>query len=281
MKQKLYLKLRHQYSKLHNNFTITHYTGALEQEMNSLESIKSSLNFGADIIEVDVSFRPDLIPVIIHKENPENYEGILFEEAIKIVSSDKKCRMNLDLKNFSNLQEIDKIINKYNMTSRVFYTGVTEDMIQLVKNNSIIPYYLNLELNSSAIDEIENPIAFAKKIKKLGAIGYNAHYNKINENLSFALRNEGLYLSIYTVNDIRKMKKVLSLYPDNITTLKPNSVQNFIVAEYFFEIFWATPTLHKITVFLFFILLILKIGTLMLSIQKKKFHKNETNNFYN
>ena len=133
MGQKLYSIIRQYYKKFPGYFAITHHRGALNKIMNSLEKIKHSLKYNADIIEVDVSFRPDLIPVIIHKEHPYKNEGILFEKVINFVSSNSKCRMNIDLKNVANLPEIDNIIKKYNMIPKVIYTGVTENLIEFVK----------------------------------------------------------------------------------------------------------------------------------------------------
>ena len=228
MKQKLSSKIRELYKELPENFTITHHTGALNKEMNSLESVEFSLKFGADIIEVDVSFRPSLVPVIIHKDNPEENEGVLFEEAIKIVANDKECKMNLDLKSVANLPEIDKIIKKYNMISRVFYTGVSEEWVQTVKENSVIPYYLNFNLKSVSYYNKENSLTLANKIKELGAIGLNANFTNAGEIVCSVIRNEGLLLSLWTVDNIEDIKNVLLLCPNNITTKRPDNFENLI-----------------------------------------------------
>ena len=228
MKQKLSSKIRELYKELPENFTITHHTGALNKKMNSLESVEYSLNYGADVIEVDVSFRPSLIPVIIHKDKPEEKEGILFEEAVKIVAKDSECKMNLDLKSVANLPEIDKIIKKYNMISRVFYTGVSEDWVKIVKENSVIPYYLNYNLKSASYYNKENSLDLAKKIKELGAIGLNTKYTEASEILCSVLRNEGLLISLWTVNDIKEIKKVLVLCPNNITSKKPDKFESIV-----------------------------------------------------
>ena len=226
MRQKLSSKIRELYKELPENFTITHHTGALNKEMNSLESVKFSLKYGADIIEVDVSFRPSLIPVIIHKNKPDENEGILFEEAVKIIAADSECRMNLDLKSVVNLPEIDKIIKKYNMVSRVFYTGVTEDWVPIVKEKSVISYYLIYKLKPVSYYNKGNSLALAKKIKELGAIGLNTNFSNAGEILCSVMRNEGLLISLWTVNDIKEIKRVLLLNPDNITTKRPDNFES-------------------------------------------------------
>ena len=270
MKQSLSSKIRDQYRRLPEDFTITFHSGALNQEKNSLESIKHSIDYGADVVEVDVSFRPDLVPVIIHKNNPKKNEGELFEEAVKIVSADPKCRMNLDLKNFANLPEIDKIIKKYNMISRVFYTGVSEEWVEIVKKNSIIPFYLNFKVNKLSYYKKKNAIAFAKKVKKLGAIGFNVRYINASKNLCLAIRNEGLLLSIYVVNDIKTIKRVLLLYPDNITTNKIDFFEKLVDDRYFYEMFYSISFLPKI-IFLFLIFLIFRVGISLQFLTKRKF----------
>ena len=268
MKQTLSSKIRERYKKLPETFTITHHAGAFKKK-NSLESIKYSLEYGADIIEVDISFTRHLVPVLKHNKISKNNDAVLFEEAVKIVSADSKCKMNLDLKSVANLEEIDKIIKKYNMVSRVFYTGVTEKWVATVKKKSIIPFYLNFKINSLNYYKKNNAEALAKKIKKLGAIGYNVEHTNASKKLCSAIKNEGLLLSIYTVNDSKEIQRVLTLYPDNITTKRIDLFEKLTNNKYSLEMFYSVSFIPKVF-FLFLWFLILRVGIGIQFLTKKK-----------
>ena len=46
-----------------NSFTITAHAGALGTKPNTLSSLKKAIEFGVDIVEVDLTFRPDGTPI--------------------------------------------------------------------------------------------------------------------------------------------------------------------------------------------------------------------------
>ncbi len=208
-------------TKLPEDFTVTCHAGSFGTKANSLESVETAVEWGADIIEFDVSFRPDGTSVIIHNAAPSNTQGVLLDEAVKIVAKDKKCRINLDIKSTANLPEIDRIVNKYGMAERVFYTGVFEDWVDSVKNNSTIPYYLNHKITPEEANNTDCAMITINKVKKLGAIGINSHYENATKNFSDIAHKNGILVSLWTVNKIRDMVKVIETQPDNITTKKP------------------------------------------------------------
>lgn len=214
-------KLTHN-AKLPDGFTVTCHAGSFRTKANSLDSVKTSVEWGADIVEFDVSFRPDGTAVIIHNSAPEMNQGVLLEEALKIVAKDKKCRINLDIKSTANLPEVDRIVKKYDMFDRVFYTGVFEDWTDTVKKTSSIPYYLNHKITSEEASSEECTMMIINKTKEHGAIGINSHYKNATKEFSDTVHKNGLLVSLWTVNKIGDMVKVIEAKPDNITTKKPN-----------------------------------------------------------
>lgn len=209
-------------------FTITHHAGAFGREDNSLDSIANSVNYGAQIVEFDVSFHADGECVIIHKENPAKNEGASFEQALEIVAAAENCKINLDLKSVRNLPEIDRLVKKHKMSDRVFYTGVDEKWVKIVSQNSGIPYFLNhnLEKNESA-DEI-TLVKLAEKIMSLGAIGLNSHFDNATKLVVDILHSHKLLVSFWTVNEPEDAEKILILGPDNITSRCPDMIESFI-----------------------------------------------------
>lgn len=196
--------------------TVTWHAGAMDTQPNTLESIELATKNNAEIIEIDVTFRPDGTPVIIHSDSPAQNEGILLEEAIKILSKGNS-RVNLDLKSTANLPAVDEIITRYQMMSRAFYTGVFEDWIDTVRANSTIPFYLNYPIN-----ETENAQTVADKAKKLGVIGINSNFNGVTKEFVDNIHNNGLEVSLWTANTEEEMLRCIVTNPDNITTKRPD-----------------------------------------------------------
>ncbi|MBR3780352.1 MAG: glycerophosphodiester phosphodiesterase [Clostridia bacterium] len=210
------------------NFTITCHAGSLGTKANSLESVKTAVDWGADIVEFDVSFRPDGTAVIIHDSSPSAKQGVLLEDALKIVASVNNCKINLDIKSTANLPEVDRLVKKHGLFERVFYTGVFEDWVDTVKNTSDIPYYLNHKITKEEATNDNCALEIINKAKELGAIGINSHYENATAEFCKNAHKNGLLVSLWTVNGIRDMAKVINTAPDNITTKKPDILKHFI-----------------------------------------------------
>lgn len=206
---------------LPEGFTVTCHAGSFATKANSLDSVKTAVEWGADIVEFDVSFRPDGTAVIIHDSAPSMNQGVLLEDAVKTVAMDKKCRINLDIKSTANLPEVDRIVKKHGIFDRVFYTGVFEDWVETVKNTSSIPYYLNHKITCEEANSAECAMMIINKTKELGAIGINSHYENATKKFSDIAHENGLLVSLWTVNKIKNMVNVIENNPDNITTKKP------------------------------------------------------------
>ena len=64
--------------------------------------------------------------------------------------------------------------------------------------------------------------SLVKTVKDSGAVGINCSYKNVTEKMIKAFRDNGLLVSVWTVNDEKDMYKVLQLRPDNITTRHPD-----------------------------------------------------------
>ncbi len=207
---------------LPEGFTITCHAGALGTKANTLESIRAAVDWGADVVEFDVSFRPDGTAVIIHNSSPSANQGVLLDDALKIVAGVDKCRINLDIKSTANLPEVDRLVKKHGLFERVFYTGVFEDWVDAVKKSSAIPYYLNHKITEEEAADKKAALEIIKKTNELGAIGINSHYKHATKDFNKTVHENGLLVSLWTVNKIGDMPGVIETQPDNITTKKPN-----------------------------------------------------------
>lgn len=203
-------------------FTVTFHAGALNTKPNTLESIRAALDYGAKVVEFDVTFRPDGTAVIIHSDAPKATEGVLLDEALAVVADSKECKINLDIKSTANLPMVDELVKKYGLFERVFYTGVFEDWVETVKNTSSIPYYLNHKLTKEeSYDEVLLQ-KLADKIISLGAIGLNSNFKNASAAATRVMHQNGLLVSLWTANKASDMARVIACLPDNITTKKPH-----------------------------------------------------------
>ncbi len=214
--------------KLPDGYTVTFHAGALKTKPNTIESIKAALDYGAKVVEFDVSFRPDGTAVIIHADAPSANDGVLLDDALAAVAKNKKCKINLDIKSTANLPEVDRLVKKHCLFERVFYTGVFEDWVETVKNTSAIPYYLNHKLTKDETNNEELLQKLADKIKSLGAMGLNSNFSNASLLATQVMHKNGLLVSLWTANTAPDMARVIACLPDNITTKKPHILLNMI-----------------------------------------------------
>jgi glycerophosphoryl diester phosphodiesterase len=65
-------------------------------------------------------------------------------------------------------------------------------------------------------------------VKNAGAMGINFKYTSASKELVDVFHENGLLVSIWTVDDENNMYKILSFGPDNITTRNPDKLAKII-----------------------------------------------------
>lgn len=214
--------------ELSSNFTVTAHAGAMRTKANTISSVEKILETKADIVEFDVSFRPDGTPVTIHKDNPSQTQGELFENMLEAVAKSNKLKINLDLKSEKNLPAIEELVKRVGLLDRVFFTGVDEKRCKTVKENCPnIPYFLNASLEGKQNNE-DFLRGMCDKIISLGAVGINMHYINASAAACRIMHEKNLLVSVWTVQLASDMRRLLSYGVDNITTKKPNVLLRII-----------------------------------------------------
>lgn len=215
---------------LSDSFTVTAHSGSMGTEENSIESIEKAIEAGADVVEFDVRFRPDGTPVMSHDSVLSNKKGVLVEEALKRLAQEgETIRVNLDIKETTNLQELQQLVIKYGLLDRVFLTGVTERFVPEVQAQCPeLPYYLNYAPGRSKILGEKYQQKLLALLHATGAIGINCKYRYSSERLATLLHENGYLLSVWTVNDKDQMARALVNGADNITSEVPDQVIQLI-----------------------------------------------------
>ncbi len=212
---------------LPENFTITAHTGCMETKENSLDSIKIGVENGAKIVEFDLYFNDKGDPVLAHDE-PVGGE-VTLDEAFAYISKFEGIKVNVDIKTVDALEKVYPLAKANNMEDRIFYTGVKDEFVDTVKKDSPqIKYFLNVDVDKSKNTDKEYLLSLVEKVKKAGAIGINFNYKSASKELVEVFHENGLLVSIWTVNNEYNMYKILSFGPDNITTRNPDELSKII-----------------------------------------------------
>lgn len=205
-------------------FTVTAHAGAMGTRANSVASLRKAVLSGVDVVEVDVSLRPNGVPVMIHNANPSLRQGVLLELAL-IELTESSVQINLDLKSFVDLQMVQQLVEKNGLINRVFFTGVTEKEVRQVRAKCpLIPCYLNATTDEKHREHERYAIDFAEKVASLDCIGLNCQYKQISRALVIALAERNLLTSVWTVDKTTDILAMLELGVNNITTKRPNKI---------------------------------------------------------
>ena len=210
--------------------TITAHAGAYETQDNTLESIRTILSHKdeIDVIEVDVTFRDDGTPVIIHAGNAGVDGGESLDEALGLIAKESDLMVNLDLKNFNPdfIPSVVELVNRHGLQKRAFWTGIDAEFMDVVtKCSPTIPRYLNCKLILRHQKDIE---AIAAIIEKYDCEGANMHFASTSHRLAELLHDRGRKLSLWTCNNEAEVKIAMSYNPDNITSRFPAMVGKIV-----------------------------------------------------
>lgn len=223
----VFMELKKMKTNLPQNFTYTAHTGCVKTADNSLEAIEEGAKYGANIIEFDLNFLKDGTPVLSHDKPKGN--KITLDEAFKKVSEYENLKVNVDVKNVKNLKSVYPLAQKYGLEDRIFYTGIDIDFLEAVKKDSPeVPYYLNVSVEKPRKQTPEYLQSLVKTVKDSGAVGINFNKDHATKELVDTFHENDLLVSIWTVNKKRKMYKILFLGPDNITTRRPDKLEEIL-----------------------------------------------------
>lgn len=210
---------------LPDGFTVTAHTGCMGTTQNSLESMRIGVQ-NASVIEFDVRFLEDGTPVLSH--NKPNDDCIPLAQALGFVY-ENDIQANIDIKETTNLSRVQEIINFYNLKDKVFFTGVKEEYVEAVKKDSPeVRYFLNVNVNVLKNDNEKYIQTLIEKVRDSGAIGINFNYMGASRKLVEMFHENGLLVSVWTVNSKTDISRMLALSPDNITSKRPDKVNEII-----------------------------------------------------
>lgn len=212
---------------LPDGFTVTAHTGCEGTEENSVDFLNKALSLGVEIIEFDISFDAEGNPVLAH-DSPKGGE-VTLAEAFDLVSKNPDVMVNVDIKETAALDKIESCAVEYGVLDQIFFTGVKDEFVDAVRTQTKnISYYLNVNVNKRRAKNEDYLKEICQKVRESGAVGINFNYKNATKELVDYFHNEGLLVSVWTVDNELHMHKMLSISPDNITTRNPVKLRQII-----------------------------------------------------
>lgn len=213
--------------------TITAHTGCMNTKANSIESIEKGFAVGADIVEIDIRFDADGVPVLSHNElSPDDEKNaVRLADAFDVIKKYPNKKVNLDIKDVSHIDAVVTLAQSKGVAQQVFFTGIWKRFLPAVKHFDNIPYYLNFNPRSAFCRFMPYIRRLVKMTKKSGAMGLNLNKKGCSEKLVDAFHQAGLAVSIWTVTNAEDAKKYIAMVPDNITCKNPDELLALLSLE--------------------------------------------------
>ncbi|MFD2036365.1 glycerophosphodiester phosphodiesterase [Belliella marina] len=243
-----------QESFLHNGVT-AHRGNSSEFPENSMPAFVSALELGVDWIELDVFLSADGKVVVTHDKNLKRVSGVdmeiaahtfdeisavditwdfrnrhqlslkdspkltvpLLEDVLKLIVSQPKTRLSIQPK-MDCVDEVFELIEKYQAAAWVGFNDANLDLMKKVKsNNSAVSVFWDRLPDTDIEKDIETARAF----------GFEAlviHYSGITAEKVRKVKEGGMEIGAWTVNDIGVMESLLELGVQRIYTDYPREL---------------------------------------------------------
>lgn len=205
------------------------HAGCEGTKAGSLANIMIAIDSKVDCIEIDVRSKGDAV-LLSHDPLVEGNEYVTFETVIDLIKS-TSITLNCDMKEWSAITALLKILDKFNFKDRVFFTGNIDDQYLLSRG---LGFYKNIDLVADKFKvtdgkyaEVltkEDAIFLIDFYKKSGfvenVIGYNCIYVSMTEEILAIFRENNIPICCWTVDEEEDIDRFLSWKIDYMTTNK-------------------------------------------------------------
>jgi glycerophosphoryl diester phosphodiesterase len=126
--------------------TVTAQAGCLGTRPNTRESFILALSHSVDFLEASIRFGNHGRIYLSHDllSTRDQSEVMQFSELLQIVTGDSFVRLNLNMKEFTDMHHLENQIKNAGLVDRVFLTGVPLDQLQYIFHDApALPAYLN------------------------------------------------------------------------------------------------------------------------------------------
>lgn len=222
---------------------LTAHGGALNTGRNTPEFFETIKNYPVDIIEVDVQSSGGLL-YISHVNSLTPKKEIPLSFVFEFIDK-YDFKVNCDVKKKGMVKPVLELAVEMGVENRIFFTGKVRG--NDLKNLTAGRVYLNLDFFRSRLPVLKylwlyfyrNALSSNKFVEKLCKIiaaekhpaiaGINLKYKYCTEKMLEIAQRNNLRLSVYTVDDVKVLKRLLRHQEiDNITTNIPDKALEII-----------------------------------------------------
>lgn len=209
---------------------ITAHSGCERTAPNSLAYIRKALTSEADALELDVRSRDG----VLYCSHDKNGQGPSLAEAFALLQPEM-MGIHCDLKEEGLEQAVRALADTYGLTERLYFSG--EVSLEALQNDERLRRrtFWNLEnVLPEAAEALRklyrdggtlDPGLWAEALHRCRAHDVNIiniYYPLFTEENGRILRDYGLSLSLWTVDEAADLRRFLRMGAYNITTMKPN-----------------------------------------------------------
>lgn len=224
------------------------YSGKFDE--NTMIAFKKAIEYNADGIETDVQLSKDGIPILIHDETLDrttNGNGFVkdyklselkelktkngqkiptLQELLELVSSSNLKILNLELKNsvfeYTGLEKrVLEMIDEYNIKGRIIISSFNH--LSLIKVREIDDEIVEGALTNSTLANV------SKYLNDIKVQCYHPFFPSIlNKNYMKEIKQGGIRVNTYTVNEEDHMKMVIEAGVDSIITNEVERLNNLL-----------------------------------------------------
>ncbi len=232
---------------------VTAHAGCNNTPLNTTASVLSGVEWGADIIEIDVRATKDGVPILWHNDDFQTINNDLIQvknityreiktledrgeikfshsdivitslEDVFEVTKNMKILLNLDLKDDECIVPVARLVKERSLVEGVIFSGCEEVRASYLKDN-----YPEFQVLLNARERIadSNDLSYSEKVKKLcntavvtGCCGLNISHDFCSPELVDCADRRFLPVVVWTVSPESGFEKFIEMGVYSINTL--------------------------------------------------------------
>jgi len=209
--------------------------GCCGKTANTYESFQAAFKSGATCIEVNVAFRGDGIPVLARGNEFVTERSEPLENILKFVKDHSYIKLFLNLKEFTNTEEVFSMINEYGLKEFVYLSDMDINSAEY-----IMEQYQNFHMIFTVPDgaDLKNENVRASLVDgalKYGVLGFKCDIDLYTTEFAELLKNNNIMLIITGAHSKYQIYDALSRNPDGILTSRPDMLYDIMNIEKLFR----------------------------------------------
>lgn len=212
---------------------IVAHAGSMNTPDDSLDSVKIGIELKADIVEIDIRFNADNIPVLCHDrlKKDQYYETVY--DAIALLAQTNDIHLNCDMKEMTSpkgLGNLKEIVEHFNFKDRMYFSGIKNAKAKLLQKT--FPGYkfvTDWTLSMPRIGSKEYIESIVRLAKASGFMGLNLNYRFVTKMMIDICHEYDIKMYTWTVGEAADIRRLAEWGVDAITSRNPALVWDVVI----------------------------------------------------